>query len=77
MARPTQVAARWLKVPARDRFPSRLEGEAQRYGVGNRIGYSNFETPVDGSEQLAPWLHRVKAPGRVSTRVDLDRIGDW
>ncbi len=41
-----ELAARWLSVPARDRFPSRLEAEAQRYGVESLAGYSNFEVPA-------------------------------
>ena len=70
-----ELARRWIAVPVRDRFPSRLEGEAQRYGVGNEIGYCDADTPLEGSEQLAPWLYLVKAPGRCFLDVDLHRMG--
>ncbi len=71
-----ELARRWLLVPIRDRFPARLEGEAQRYGVPNLVGYSDADTPLEGSEPLAPWLHLVKAPGRVFLDVDLDRMDE-
>ena len=64
-----------LLVPARDRQVCRLEGEAQRYGAQNAVGYSDADTPLEGSEQLAPWLYLVKAPGRVFLDLDLHQMG--
>ncbi len=69
-----ELARRWLLVPTRDRFPARLEGESQRFGVPNYVGYSDFESPLEGSEEIAPWLYLVKAPGRIYLDVDLDRM---
>jgi hypothetical protein len=61
-----------IAVPTRDRYPARLEGEAQRYGVSDYVAYSDHETPLEDSEELAPWLFLVKAQGRVVLDVDLD-----
>ena len=69
-----ELAGRMLRVPARDRYPARLEGETQRYGVENAVCYSDADTPLEGSEQLAPWLSLAKAPGRVFLDIDLYRM---
>ena len=53
-----ELPRRWLAVPLDDRFPARLEGEAQRYGAENDVGYCDADTPLEGSEQLARWLRR-------------------
>jgi hypothetical protein len=42
--------------------------------VPNYVGYSDFESPVEGSEEIAAWLYLVKAPGRIFLDVDLDRM---
>lgn len=70
------MARRWLAVPKRASYPSRLEVEAQCYGAPNAVGYSDAETPLPGSEELAPSPYLVKAPGRCFLGVDLYRMGE-